>query len=102
MMKHRLLRWENPCWNVLVTTSPPTQAVLRRSTLSLHNRTSLTWSLPDQTMPDLSGADLATLLLKIRPELPVILATGYSTTINSEKAKAIGIRSLGTRCLVSR
>jgi DNA-binding NarL/FixJ family response regulator len=42
----------------------------------------------------LSGADLARLLLKIRPELPVILATGYSTTINPEKAKAIGIREL--------
>ena len=45
-------------------------------------------------MPGLSGADLARLLLKIRPELPVIVATGYSTTINPEKAKAIGIREL--------
>ena len=50
--------------------------------------------ITDQTMPGLSGADLARLLLKIRPELPVILATGYSTTINPEKAKAIGIREL--------
>jgi signal transduction histidine kinase/ActR/RegA family two-component response regulator len=50
--------------------------------------------ITDQTMPSLSGADLARLMLEIRPELPVILATGYSTTINPEKAQAIGIREL--------
>jgi CheY-like chemotaxis protein len=50
--------------------------------------------ITDQTMPGLSGAELARLLLEIRPELPVILATGYSTTINPERAKAIGIREL--------
>lgn len=50
--------------------------------------------ITDQTMPSLSGADLAKLVLDIRPGLPVILATGYSTTINPEKAKAIGIREL--------
>ena len=50
--------------------------------------------ITDQTMPSLSGADLARLMLEIRPELPVILATGYSNTINPEKAQAIGIREL--------
>jgi signal transduction histidine kinase/ActR/RegA family two-component response regulator len=50
--------------------------------------------ITDQTMPSLSGAEMAKLMLKIRPELPVILATGYSTTINPEKAKSIGIREL--------
>ena len=50
--------------------------------------------ITDQTMPSLSGAELAKLMLKIRPDLPVILATGYSTTINPEKAKSIGIREL--------
>jgi signal transduction histidine kinase/ActR/RegA family two-component response regulator len=50
--------------------------------------------ITDQTMPSLSGAELAKLVLRIRPELPVILATGYSTTINPEIAHAIGIREL--------
>lgn len=50
--------------------------------------------ITDQTMPSLSGADLARLMLEIRPDLPVILATGYSTTINPERAGAIGIREL--------
>lgn len=48
--------------------------------------------ITDQTMPFMSGAEFAKVLLEIRPQLPVILATGYSTAIDSEKAQAIGIR----------
>jgi CheY-like chemotaxis protein len=48
--------------------------------------------ITDQTMPHMSGVEFAKVLLEIRPELPVILATGYSTAINPEKAHAIGIR----------
>ena len=47
--------------------------------------------LTDQTMPDMSGAELAVELLKIRPEIPIILCTGYSTKISDERAKEIGI-----------
>jgi CheY-like chemotaxis protein len=50
--------------------------------------------ITDQTMPHMTGADLATALLQIRPELPVILVTGYSGTMSSERAKALGIREL--------
>ena len=48
--------------------------------------------ITDQTMPHMSGVEFAKVLLGIRPELPVILATGYSSAINPEKAQAIGIR----------
>jgi PAS domain S-box-containing protein len=50
--------------------------------------------ITDQTMPNMSGVELAKVLLEIRPELPVILATGYSTAINAEKAQAMGIREM--------
>ncbi|MDH3394212.1 MAG: response regulator, partial [Desulfobulbaceae bacterium] len=50
--------------------------------------------ITDQTMPGLTGAALARHILAIRPELPVIMATGYSETINEEQAKEIGIREL--------
>ena len=50
--------------------------------------------ITDQTMPHLNGGDLATALLEIRPTLPIILRTGYSTTMSFEKAKAIGIEEL--------
>jgi PAS domain S-box-containing protein len=52
--------------------------------------------ITDQTMPQLNGADLAKALLEIRPELPIVLSTGYTSqgTMNPEKANALGIREL--------
>jgi PAS domain S-box-containing protein len=48
----------------------------------------------DMTMPQLTGAELAKRLLVLRPELPVMLCTGFSALIDEEKAAAIGIRRL--------
>ena len=47
----------------------------------------------DQTMPNLSGAELAREALRLRPDLPIILCTGYSETIDEEQALAIGTRA---------
>jgi len=46
----------------------------------------------DQTMPGMMGVELAQSLLEIRPQLPVILCTGYSEYIDEAKAKSLGIR----------
>jgi len=46
----------------------------------------------DQTMPHLSGMDLAKEFLAIRPDLPIILSTGYSSQASEEDATRIGIR----------
>lgn len=48
--------------------------------------------ITDQTMPDITGTELSMHLLQIRPDVPIILCTGYSNIINEEKAKEIGIR----------
>lgn len=48
--------------------------------------------LTDQTMPHLSGAELACAVLAVKPELPIILVTGYSERINADEAKRLGIR----------
>jgi PAS domain S-box-containing protein len=47
--------------------------------------------LTDQAMPEMSGVELATKILQLRPDIPVILCTGYSSIISAEKAKKIGI-----------
>jgi PAS domain S-box-containing protein len=47
----------------------------------------------DQTMPQLTGMDLAREMKKIRPELPIILCTGYSEETTPEKALEAGITS---------
>lgn len=50
--------------------------------------------ITDQTMPELSGKDLARELLKIRRDLPLIICTGYSETLTEESAKDAGARAL--------
>lgn len=50
--------------------------------------------LSDVTMPDLNGIDLSYQLLKIRPDIPIILCTGYSNMIDEESARALGIKDL--------
>jgi len=49
--------------------------------------------ITDQTMPNLTGDVLARALLEIRPDVPIILCTGFSHVITPEKAKALGIRA---------
>jgi PAS domain S-box-containing protein len=50
--------------------------------------------ITDQTMPGMTGDALARELLRIRPTLPVIICTGYSQTIDHERAKKLGIKAL--------
>ena len=47
--------------------------------------------ITDQTMPEMTGAALAQKLKEIRPDIPLILCTGYSETISQEKAESMGI-----------
>jgi signal transduction histidine kinase/ActR/RegA family two-component response regulator len=47
--------------------------------------------ITDQTMPDLTGIDLARKILEAREGLPIILFTGYSETVTPERAKSAGI-----------
>ena len=44
-------------------------------------------------MPKMSGEELARNLIAIRPDIPVIMCTGYSETMNKEKALQSGIRA---------
>ena len=47
--------------------------------------------ITDQTMPELTGEQLARELLDIRPDFPIILCTGYSSKMDAEKANFVGI-----------
>jgi two-component system cell cycle sensor histidine kinase/response regulator CckA len=48
----------------------------------------------DYNMPYLTGLELASALKDIRPDLPVVLASGYITEALRAKAPAAGIREL--------
>jgi CheY-like chemotaxis protein len=49
--------------------------------------------ITDQTMPNITGDELAKSLLAIRPDIPIILCTGYSSKIDMNRAEEIGIRA---------
>jgi signal transduction histidine kinase/CheY-like chemotaxis protein len=48
--------------------------------------------ITDQTMPNLTGAELAQRILKIKHNMPIILCTGYSSVLSEEEALAIGMK----------
>ena len=47
--------------------------------------------ITDMTMPKMTGDQLARKLMEIKPNIPVILCTGFNETIDEEKALAMGI-----------
>jgi PAS domain S-box-containing protein len=48
----------------------------------------------DTTMPGMTGDVLAAGLLKLRPDLPVLLCTGFSERVSDAQARTIGVRQL--------
>ncbi len=48
--------------------------------------------ITDMTMPHMSGDELAQKLLDIKPDIPVILCTGFNEDITEEKALSMGIQ----------
>ena len=50
--------------------------------------------ITDQTMPGISGGELAQKMLQSRSDIPIILCTGYSEKIDAETCKSIGIKRL--------
>lgn len=50
--------------------------------------------ITDMTMPKMTGAQLSEKLMEIRSDIPVIICTGYSSLIDEENAKALGLPAL--------
>jgi CheY-like chemotaxis protein len=48
--------------------------------------------ITDMIMPKMTGDKLAKEILSIRPDIPIILCSGYSDKIDAEKAAALGVR----------
>ncbi len=47
--------------------------------------------ITDQTMPNMTGVELIKEMRRIRPDIPIVLCTGYSEMIDEAKAKEMGI-----------
>jgi len=58
--------------------------------------------ITDLTMPNLTGTQMAREMHKIRPELPIILTTGYNTVVKSNEIRAAGIRKIANKPLMKK
>ena len=58
--------------------------------------------ITDMSMPNMTGEQLSQEFMKIRPELPIILCTGFSHTISEKKAYEIGIKAFLMKPLVRK
>jgi CheY-like chemotaxis protein len=48
--------------------------------------------ITDYAMPNMTGKELAQALMAVKPDIPVILCTGFSENIDAESAKSMGIK----------
>jgi PAS domain S-box-containing protein len=58
--------------------------------------------LTDETMPELIGTELAREIRRLRPDLDVVLMSGYSGAQLLERARAVGVREVLRKPLQSR
>ena len=58
--------------------------------------------MTDTNMPNMPGDILARELMKIRPDIPVIISTGLSKRMSEEKAKEMGIKAFVMKPLSMR
>jgi PAS domain S-box-containing protein len=57
----------------------------------LDKRDSIDLVITDKTMPKMTGFELARAIKNLRPDIPIVLCTGYSETEDMAVAEAIGI-----------
>ncbi|WP_051305385.1 PAS domain-containing hybrid sensor histidine kinase/response regulator [Desulfogranum mediterraneum] len=58
--------------------------------------------ITDMTMPQMTGEHLARELIRIRPDLPIILCTGFSANMDNDRALALGIRAYILKPILKR
>ncbi len=56
----------------------------------------------DMTMPNMTGVQLAAELKKIRPNIPIVLCTGFSYQIDDEKRRALGIEGFVMKPIIMK
>ena len=57
--------------------------------------------ITDQMMPHMTGTELSRKLIAIRPDLPIILLTGFSHALMPDQARKAGIREFAMKPLLT-
>jgi CheY-like chemotaxis protein len=58
--------------------------------------------ITDQTMPEMTGVELAKEILALRADMPIIMCTGFSHVVNEDKTKAAGIKAFAMKPLTKK
>ncbi len=58
--------------------------------------------ITDMTMPSMTGDEPARELIRVKPDIPVILCTGFSARIDDKKAMVMGIRAFVAKPVLTR
>ena len=58
--------------------------------------------ITDMAMPNMPGNQFAVELTKIRPDIPILLCTGFSETMSEEKAASLGIKGFLLKPIVMK
>ncbi|CCK79628.1 two component system sensor histidine kinase, hybrid, associated with CheB and CheR [Desulfobacula toluolica Tol2] len=58
--------------------------------------------ITDMAMPNMPGDKLSAQLIKINPDIPILLCTGFSEAISKEKAAALGIKGFLMKPIVMK
>jgi len=56
--------------------------------------------ITDMTMPRMTGDKLAMEILAVRPDMPIVMCTGFSELINKDEAIKIGIKKFVTKPII--
>jgi signal transduction histidine kinase len=58
--------------------------------------------LTDELMPGMTGTELAGAMHEMRPDVPIVLMTGYEHSLQSDRLQAAGVREVLKKPLLSR
>jgi PAS domain S-box-containing protein len=58
--------------------------------------------ITDQIMPAMVGTDMAREMIRLRPDIPIILCTGFSKTVTPQEAQEAGIREFLMKPIILR
>ncbi|MBU4262941.1 MAG: PAS domain S-box protein [Proteobacteria bacterium] len=81
-----------------VTATTSSQEALKLFAAAPH---SIDLVITDQMMPHMTGTEFSRKLITIRPDIPIILLTGFSHTLMPDQAKKIGIREFAMKPLLT-
>jgi len=53
-------------------------------------------------MPEMAGGELAMKIIAIRPDISIVMCTGYSDTMTKDKALGLGIKAFVMKPIVTK